>query len=503
MPTIEEPGRFEPPPVAPTGIPGLDEVLHGGLPREEMHLLQGVAGTGKTTIALRFLRAGSLAGEPGLYLTLSQSKAHLERIARSHGWSVEGMVIHELSPGTVASRVAARQTVLPTADVELGELFRDVSDLVARVKPRRAVIDSLAVLQMLAGSAQRYHREVVTLRQLFVEQHCTLLVITDHPAATGQGIEPEPIFHPLSGCVIDLSHEARTFGVARRRLRIVKARGLPSSSGYHDLKIRTGEIVVYPRLKAYEQPEHVDDRKIPTGISTLDRMLGGGVELGTSCLIVGASGIGKSTIATRFATALASPESRASVYLFDERPATWIGRAEGLGSPVRAQVEAGHIRLRQLDPGEIAPGEFAQQVVDEVTRANTKVVVIDSLVGYFAAMGASDVLITQLHELLTFLTRKGVLLVMCGSQEGFMSIGKQELVDVSYLSDTILALSFFETNARLRRAIAVAKKKHGDHSHEIHELFLVPGRVEVGNDPLSGQANLMVPPAPPRHQTGT
>jgi circadian clock protein KaiC len=486
----------EPPPVAPTGIAGLDSILHGGLPREEMHLVQGMAGTGKTTVALHFLREAVRSGEAALYVTLSQSKEHLERIARSHGWTVEGITIHELSPGTVASRIAARQTIFPTADVELGELFRELSDLIERVRPSRAVIDSITVLQILAGNGQRYHREVVTLRQMFIEQHCTLLALADHPAEIEQGDPPEVIFHPLSGCVIHLEQQARAFGDARRRLRVVKARGMPSNGGYHDFKIKTGILEVYPRLNAYGQPERSKHQRIATGVEVLDQLIGGGIETGTSCLLVGQSGVGKSTIASLYATAVAASGSRAAIFLFDERPETSLVRAEGLGIPLREHVTQGRILLRQLDPGEISPGEFAQHVRELVEEDNTKVVVIDSVIGYFAAMGSVDLLMTQLHELLTYLTRNDVLLIMCGSQEGFMSIGTQDAVDVSYLSDTIIALTFFETAGTLRRALTVVKKKFGVHALTIHELRLAAGRIEVGRETLNQFRNIMVPAGP-------
>jgi circadian clock protein KaiC len=480
------------PPTASTGIPGLDSILHGGLPRDEMHLVQGVAGTGKTTIALQFLSEGVKHGEPVLYLTLSQSKVHLERIARSHGWSVEGMTIHELSPGTVASRIAARQTILPTADVELGELFRELAELVAELEPRRAVVDSITILQLLAGSPQRYHREVVTLRQMFVEQGCTLMALADHPAEIEKGNTPEVIFHPLSGCVIHLQQEARHYGGARRRLRVVKARGLPHNGGYHDFKIRTGHTEVYPRLGAYDQPERGTYQPVSSSIAMLDEMLGGGLETGTCCLIVGPSGLGKSALSTLYAQTFARAGLPAALFLFDERPETHLVRSEGLGIPIRADVESGLVQLRQLDPGEIAPGELTQNIRALVEDHGTKLVVIDSVVGYFAAMGTADVLVTQLHELLTYLTRNDVLLILCGSQESFMSIGTQEAVDVSYLSDTIIALRFFETAGELRRAIAVVKKKHGGHLTSIHELILRPGSIAVERPVLSEFAHLMM-----------
>ncbi|MDB5296731.1 MAG: Circadian clock protein KaiC [Phycisphaerales bacterium] len=483
----------ESPPVASTGIPGLDVILHGGLPRDEMHLVQGTAGTGKTTIALHFLRAGALAGEACLYLTLSQSKPHLERIARSHGWSMDGITVHELSPGTVMDRIAARQTVLPTVEVELDELFHDLRELVVKLKPRRAVIDSITALQLLAGSIARYHREVVTLRQLFVEHGCTLVAMANHPAELEKGSMPEVIFHPLSGCVIQLGQDPRPYGDVRRLLRVVKARGLPNNGGYHDLKIRTGGMEVYPRLGAYAMPEDKAYRRMASGVESLDRIVGGGLEGGTSCLLVGPSGAGKSSVATAYAEAAARAGGHAALFLFDERPETYIARSEGVGIPLRKQIDAGRVMIRQIDPGEIAPGEFAHQVHELVEQKGTKVVVIDSVIGYFAAMGTVDVLVTQLHELLTYLTRRGVLLLMCGAQEGFMSMGTQDSVDVSYLSDTILVLGFYEVDANIHRCIAAVKKKHGQHDTGIFELSVIDGRLAVGTQRLTGFHHLLLP----------
>lgn len=489
------------PPVASTGVPGLDAVLHGGLPREEMHMVQGVAGTGKTTLALQFLREGVRAGEPTIYVTLSQSKPQLERIARSHGWSLEEITIHELTPGTVADRVAARQTILPTVEVELGELFRDLVELVERVKPRRAVIDSITILQMLAGSTQRYHREVVTLRQLFVERGCTLVVLADHPAESIGGQQPEVIFHPLCGAVLDLVQHYRPYGDVRRRVRIVKARGLPSSGGLHDLKIRTSGMEVYPRLGAYITPEYDQFRILPSGIPELDEALSGGLEQGTSCLIVGPSGTGKSTLASLFATAAAGRGDHTAIYLFDERPATYKVRSEGVGIPLTQHVEAGRITLRQLDPAEIAPGEFAQQVKQAVEHQKTKVVVIDSIAGYFNAVGSSDLFVAQLHELLTFLCRSGVLTILAGSQEGFMSIGEQQGVDISYLSDTILVLGYYETDGGLHRYITPVKRRQGELETTIRELKIERGSVRLGK-PLSHLRDIILKNARPTDKSG-
>jgi circadian clock protein KaiC len=473
------PNEADFPQVAATGVGGLDSVLRGGFPRDEMHMVQGVAGTGKTTLALHFLREGVRAGERCVYLTLSQSKLHLERIARSHGWKLDGITVHELSPGTVAERVASRQTVLPTVELELEAVFKELEEVVTRVQPQRAVIDSITILQLLAGSVQRYHREVVTLRQLFVERSCTVLALADHPAGAESGQAPEVIFHPLCGVVIDLSQQPRAYGDVRRQVRIIKARSLPSNGGVHDLKILHDRMEVYPRLGAYSIPEYDEFALAPCGIGELDEALGGGLEFGTAGLIVGPSGAGKSTLASLFITAAAARGQRGAIFLFDERPETYKARANGIGIALSDQVKSGRILLRQLDPGEIAPGEFSQQV-SETVQQGARVVVIDSIAGYFNAVGSSELFVAQLHELLTFLSRSGVLTILCGSQEGFMSIGGQVGVDISYLSDTILVLGYFEHAGDLRRYFTAVKRRQGKHQTDIRELTIGHNGVHLG-----------------------
>jgi circadian clock protein KaiC len=493
MPTSTSELEQIPPPCAGTGVAGLDTILKSGFPRAEMHLVQGGAGTGKTTMALQFLREGARLGEPTLYVTLSQSGEHLERIAKSHGWSLDGITVHELAPATLAERIAQNQSILPTAEVKLVEAFRELVELVQRLAPKRAVIDSLTILQLITGSVEHYHREVVNLRQLFFEQGCTVLTIADHPAVGNEGQAPEVMFHPLSGCVIHLDQQPRVYGDARRRLRVIKARGVAQEGGYHDLKIHTGGMDVYPRLGAYTEPDAAKYRVIGTTVEGLDRILAGGLNTGTSCLLVGPSGVGKSSLASLYASSVASKNEHSCIFLFDERPETYIQRAERLGIPLAEHVTAGLIDIRQLDPGNIAPGEFAQVVREASLEQSSRVVIVDSVIGYFTAMGSADLFLSQLHELITYLARRDVLFVLCGSQEGFMSIGTQGAVDVSYLSDTVLVLTFFEIAGEIRRAIAAVKKKHGGHATTIHELVLEDGQVQVLSEPLLLLKHIMVP----------
>ena len=480
------------PPVAPTGVEGLDVILHGGLPRGEMHLAQGMAGTGKTTLGLQFLIEGARAGEACLYLTLSQSRRHLERIARSHGWSTAGIEIHELTPAAVADRFTARQTVLAPADVELVEVFRELAEVVERVRPRRAVVDSAAIIRLLAGSPQRYYAEVVALRQMLIARDCTALFLADYPAECEMGMPPDVDLHPLAGCVLHVIQEPRPFGDARRRLRVVKARGLPSDGGYHDMKIHRGRMEVYPRLAAYRVPDGRGHEPIASGVVGLDRLLGGGLPSGTTALFTGPSGTGKSTLAAAFAAAAAGAGGSCAVFLFDERPETYLRRCEGIGLPIRAHRDAGRIRIEQVGLGAVAPGEFAHAVRASVEARGIRLLVIDSILGYFHAMGSSEVFMPQLQELITYCGRRGVLTIMCASREGFTSIGPTQGVDVSYLSDSILVLNYFEAGGRIRRCVA-APKQAGDHDGTIRELFLDSDGVRVGGEPLDQFPHLLSP----------
>jgi circadian clock protein KaiC len=465
-----------------------------------MHMVQGVAGTGKTTLALHFLNQAAGAGEPTVYVTLSQSREHLDRIARSHGWSIEGITVHELSPRDVADRVASRQTILPTVEVELDELFGDLTELVDRIRPRRAVIDSITLLQLLAGGVDRYHREVVTLRQLFVERGCTLMALADHPAEGSAGQRAEVIFHPLCGVVVELMQRYPSFGDIRRQVRVVKSRGMASHGGFHDLKIRTGGMEVFPRMRVHDTVERDESGVLPSGIPALDETLGGGLEFGMSNLFVGPPGAGKSTLASLFAAAAADRGDRVAIYLFDERPETYKRRAEGLGIPLARHAGEGRIHIRQLDPAEIAPGEFAQQVKEAVENDGIRFVVIDSVVGYFTAVGSSELFVGQLHELLTYLSRSGVLTILAGSQEGFMSIGTQQGVDISYLSDTIVVFGYFEVEGTVRRFVTPAKRRQGEVETTIRELSISSDGVSVG-EPLREFQNILLKnplPAKPR-----
>jgi len=482
---IENGGTVEPGNApASTGIRGLDEILRGGFPRDEMHLAQGGSGTGKTTLGLHYLLAGRGAGESGLYITLSQSKRGLERIAASHGWSLEGLTVYEVTPGSLLEEDAAEQTVLHTSEVELGELTRTLRRIIGQMKPRRIVLDSIGVLGLLAGNRQRFHREVVGLRQFVAGQGCTALFIGDGPAEVETEGTSNTELHAVASSLIHMDQTAPEYGEVRRRVRIIKVRGVPFDGGYHNFRIRTGGLEVYPRLGRYAAPEYTDFRRIQSGVEPLDELLGGGLELGTACLVIGPSGAGKSTVATLFCRAAAAADDSAAIFLFEERPETFKTRSRAVGIDLGPHLQSGRITLRELQPAEISPGEFAQHVRSAVEEGGAKVVLIDSLTGYFNVMGDTPMLLVQMHELLNFLSRRGVLTLLVVSQEGFLSAAPQVAPDVSYLSDTILLLRMFEADGAIHRCIAAGKKRQGEHETTIRELCIRPGEVDIGRESL-------------------
>jgi circadian clock protein KaiC len=475
---------------ASTGIAGLDVILRGGFERDAMHLVRGGSGTGKTTLALLFLLAGVRAGEPGLYISLSQTKKGLERLARSHGWSLEGMTVHEMSPDQVANTMASHQTVLHTSEVELHELTREVRRIVEQHRPRRAVFDSLGMIGLLAGGKVRYHREVMSLRQFLAEHGCTALFLDDWQVGADAERVPESPFNVLATSVLHLEQRIPDYGEVRRRLLVSKVRNVPFENGYHDFRILTGRLEVYSRLGAPAQ-EYTNFRTVHSGIAPLDDLLGGGLELGTTCLLIGQPGTGKSTLASIFARSLVLEGESAAILLFDERPEIFKRRSRALGIDLDPHIENQRLIFERIDTSSITPGEFADRVRDAVEGRGVKLVVIDSLTGYFNAMQSTTMLVVQMHELLNYLSRNGVLTLLLLSQEGFMSVGTRATVDVSYLSDSIILLRMFEMGGELRRCLSALKKRQGEHQTSIRELFIRPGGVTLGSEPLRGLNHIL------------
>jgi circadian clock protein KaiC len=476
-----------------TGTSGLDDVLCGGLPSERMYLLQGEPGSGKTTLALCYLLAGRERGEASLYVTLSESKQELHDVASSHGWSLDGIDVFELSAEDMGFEVEENTLYLP-AEVELGERMRALLDEVARIKPKRVVLDSCSELRLMAQSPLRLRRQLLALKGHLVKRGVTVLLLE-----TASPAHSDPLLQSLVHGVIQLEQLSPLYGASRRRLRILKMREVDYRGGYHDMMIRRGGVDVFPRLVAAEHHEEYEVTQVPSGVAGLDAQLGGGLELGSSALLVGPSGSGKSAIATTYLMAVAKRGEHAVMFCFDEGLAVMQRRSRALGMQLDPYLKSGHVRLQQIDPAELSPGEFVSTVRREVERTGAKLVVLDSLNGYLHAMPEERFLTVQLHELLTFLRQRGVLTILVMAQHGF--VGKMDgLVDVSYLADTVVLTRFFEAGGRVRKAISVVKKRAGGHEDTIREFTLSRAGLEVG-PPLSDFHGVLagVPEYEPRH----
>ena len=463
-------------PVASTGVTGLDDILAGGLTRNRLYLIEGVPGSGKTTLALQFLMAGAAAGEPVLYVTLSETEDELRAVAESHGWSLDGLVIRELARPEAALNPEEQNTIFHPSEVELAETTARILNDVDRLRPARIVFDSLSELRMLAGNSLRYRRQILALKQFFATRECTVILLDDL-VTVDLDLQMQSIVHG----VIHLEQINPDYGSERRRLRVVKYRGVKFRGGYHDLLITRGGLQVFPRLVAAEHRQPATRAKLRSDISELDKLLGGGIEEGTSTLIVGPAGTGKSTLAAHFACAAASRGQRAALFVFDESPATLLLRCTSLGINLPGHVEAGRVTIQQIDPAELTPGEFTHAIRTAVERNRSKVVVIDSLNGYLNAMPQERHLTIQLHELLMYLGQMGVATILIGAHQGLIGSQMQTPVDASYLADAIVLLRYFEDQGQVRQAISVVKKRGGQHERTLREFKLDGDGVTVGS----------------------
>ena len=460
-----------------TGIEGLDDILEGGLPSGHLYLVEGDPGTGKTTLALQFLLAGIAAGESALYVTLSESAKELREVAASHGWSLEKVQIFELLPDEEALRPERQYTVFHPAEVELGDTTKAIVAKVEEVNPTRVVIDSLSELRMLAQDPLRYRRQILAFKQYFSGKQRTVLLLDDR-TNTDRDLQLQSIAHG----VIALENLPRDYGVKRRRMEVLKLRGSSFREGFHDYGIKRGGLSVYPRLVASEHRSRFAPGQISSGIKELDSLVGGGIDRGTSTLVMGPAGAGKSTITARYAFAAMQRGEPAAIYLFDEGIPSYLARLKNLGFDTEPFVNDGHLFLRQVDVAELSPAEFSNMVRKSVDADGAKVVIIDSLNGFMNAMPGEKYLPMQLHELTTFLNQKGVASFMVLAQHGLIGRDMQTPVDVSYLADSVLLLRFFEAKGEVRQAISMIKKRSGHHERSIRELRLHHGIV-VG-DPL-------------------
>jgi circadian clock protein KaiC len=459
-----------------TGIPGFDSILQGGLTPHRLYLLEGAPGAGKTTIALQFLREGAAQGEAVLYVTLSETEEELNGVAATHGWSLEGVTIQEILPSAGALRTEEQYTIFHPAEVELGDTMERILAKVEELKPRRIVFDSLSELRLLSGSSLRYRRQILALKQFFNGRQCTVMLLDDM-SGNRHDLQVQSIAH----AVVRLEQTHSDYGAVRRRLVVLKFRGKEFRGGYHDYRIERGGLRVFPRLVAPEAHEFRPHERMPSGLAELDDMMGGGLEKGTSTLFVGAPGTGKSTLAVQFAIAAAQRGETASIFLFDESVNTLRSRCLGMGMDMGPHLESGHLRLRQVDPGEMSPGELVELIRKEVQEHGACVVVLDSLNGYLNAMPDDRFLIVQLHELLTFLGHAGVSTLLVGAQHGVIGTQMQTPVDASYLADAIVMLRFFEAEGEVRQAISVVKKRGGRHERSIRAFNLGADGVHVGD----------------------
>jgi circadian clock protein KaiC len=464
------------PTVVSTGITGLNEILRGGLPASNLYMLQGAPGSGKTTAALQFLRAGVEAGESCIYVTLSQTKAELEAIAVSHGWTLDGIRVEELATsGTVNE--ADDQSIFLTADLRLDETRKAIEAAIEEHKPRRLVYDSLLEIRLITGDSPRFRRELIGFKSFLAKRNVVALLLdTQTPGQDRSGEEVEGLAHG----VIRLDKGLEEYGGVRRRIEISKMRGVPVADGYHDMAIREGEgVIVFPRIMPSTVVETTKPELIKSGVAALDDMFGGGQEAGTTTLVIGQSGTGKSTMSSLYATAALERGESVALFLFEERLETFFRRSEGLGMQLRQFHKDGKLILRDFNPNEISPGEFGQIVQDAVTQNKVRVVVIDSLTGYLNSLPHREKAVRDIQSLLKFLARSGVLTMLIVAQHGLIGQNVGIDVDVSFLGDTVLLLRIMEHEGRLRRNFTVVKKRHGPHDLNIQELLIESGKVSV------------------------
>ena len=464
------------PAVVSTGITGLNEILRGGLPASNLYMLQGAPGSGKTTAALQFLRAGVEAGESCIYVTLSQTAAELEAIAVSHGWTLDGIRVEELATSGNLNE-ADDQSIFLTADLRLDETRKAIEAAIEEHKPRRLVYDSLLEIRLITGDSPRFRRELIGFKSFLAKRNVVALLLdTQTPGYDRSGEEVEGLAHG----VIRLDKALEEYGGVRRRVEISKMRSVPVADGYHDMAIREGEgVVVFPRIMPSTASETTKPQLIKSGVAALDDMFGGGQEAGTTTLVIGQSGTGKSTMSSLYATAALERGESVALFLFEERLETFFRRSEGLGMQLRQFHKDGKLILRDFNPNEISPGEFGQIVQDAVTQNKARVVVIDSLTGYLNSLPHREKAVRDIQSLLKFLARSGVLTMLIVAQHGLIGQNVGIDVDVSFLGDTVLLLRIMEHEGRLRRSITVVKKRHGPHDLNIQELLIESGNVSV------------------------
>jgi circadian clock protein KaiC len=463
-------------PRAVTGIGGLDEIMDGGLARNRLHLLEGSPGTGKTTIALQFLMAGAEAGEVGMYVSLAETEEELRDGAASHGWALgPNIEIMELVPPESVLDPDQHQSLLYSSDLELGEAIQRIFAAIERLQPKRVVIDSLSEIRLLAQSSLRYRRQILALKHYFAQHELTVVLLDDLTSENVDGA-----VHSIAHSVIHLDQLAPIYGGERRRVRIVKCRGQAFRGGYHDFTIASGGVRVFPRLVAAEHRTAFAGDLIKSGVRELDELLGGGIAAGSSTLVIGPAGAGKSVLVLQHITAAIEAGERAALFVFDEEMGLLFARAKKLGFDLLAMRDAGKLFVEQVDAAELSPGEFAHRVRASVDREGIRIVAIDSLNGYQQAMPEEQYVVLHLHELLQYLNRCGAATFLTVAQHGMIGDMKQT-IDVTYLADTVIMLRFFEATGRVRRAISVIKKRTGSHEDTIREFSIGHNGISLGH----------------------
>ena len=474
---MREPDADQADEIVSAGIEGLDDVLGGGLQCRRLYLVEGVPGSGKTTLALQFLLSAASRGERVLYVTLSETMEELRSVASSHGWSLDKVVVRELMPTEGVLDPDEQSTMFHPSELELAATTRQILADVDKLAPSCIVFDSLSELRLLAGSALRYRRQILALKQYFAGRGCTVMLLDDM-TASDHDLQVQSIAH----AVILLEQLTPEYGTDRRRLRIVKYRAMAFRGGYHDYTIRRGGLRVFPRLVAAEHRQEVQSRvKLPSEIPALDKLIGGGIEQGTSTLIVGSPGTGKSTLSAQFVAAAARRGQTAAMFTFDESPTTLLTRATELSIPLAEGVDSGRVTIRYVDPAELSPGELIHEVRAAVEKRHAAIVVIDSLNGYLNAMPGERFLAIQLHELLAYLSQRNVATILVSAHQGLLGGPMIATVDATYLADAVILMRFFEMRGEIRQAVSIVKKRGGRHERTIREFKLRDGQIHVGD----------------------